>query len=227
MIKAIFFDLDNTLYDQMEYFLSGFATISDHLSQKYALAKDDIYSRLMTLQHTKGSMYTNLFDGLLDSFGIHDKKEVQNLIHLYHTTSVDTLSLYEDAADVLPGLAEDYLLGLITNGNAGMQRRKAAALNLNRLLKIRIYTADIGFPKPSPQGFQYAISISGTQPSESIYVGDNPYTDFAGPYEIGMSTVRIVRGEFKDTSHCDAPISMQVHDFYELEKQLQTFDPAA
>jgi len=227
MIKVVFFDLDNTLYDQMQYFRSGFAVISNYLSRQYALEEAEVYASLMTLHRSEGSMHRHLFDDLLAGFGLHGRSEVKNLIHLFHTAPVHALSLYEDAAEVLPRLAENYILGLITNGNGAMQRRKVVALNLNSLLAIQVYTADIACPKPSPKGFQHGLSMSGSLPAESMYVGDNPYTDFGGPLAVGMKTVRILRGEFKHHSLWGMPASMKVKDFYELEKQLHMLDSTA
>jgi putative hydrolase of the HAD superfamily len=224
MIKAVFFDLDNTLYDQGQYFASGFACVSHYLSQQYPLSRDDVHARLWALHRSKGSMYRRLFDDLLEEFGIHDRSEVKTIVRLFHLAPVEALSPYEDASEILPRLAEDYILGLVTNGNAAMQQRKIAALDLSGLLPIQIYTNDLGQPKPAPDGFEAALSASGTQAAESMYVGDNPYTDFFGPFELGMPTVRIIRGEFKDKNQCDAPISKQVHDFYELENLLRNFD---
>lgn len=224
MIKAIFFDLDNTLYDQALYFSSGFTAISEYLSRQYSLLGDEVFSRLLDLLKTKGSMYTNLFDDLLENLNMHDKEIVNILIYLFHNAPVTDLSLYGDAEDVLPRLSQKYLLGLITNGNSGMQRRKVAALNLNRLLKIQVYTADIGFPKPNPQGYEYAVSMAGIKPSEGVYVGDNPYIDFEGSHIVGMWTVRLLRGEFMNINGRDAQVNLQVRDFYELEKRLQTFN---
>lgn len=220
MITSVFFDLDNTLYDQRIYFASGFKVVADYLCEKYSLEEDTVIKVLYSLLNDKGSLYTRLFDDLLDYFAIYDKKVIELLIKLFHEAPVDSLILYQDVRDVLPRLADKYVMGLITNGYSAMQRRKATALGLNKLLTIRIYTSDIGYPKPEPQGYICALDAASAKPHESLYVGDNPYVDFEGAKSIGMHTVRLLRGEFNKTIALEGLVDKEVRSFYEIEDLL-------
>ena len=217
MIKAVFFDLDNTLYDQDLYFSSAYTAIALHLEEYLSFPSENIFSRLRALHKEKGSMYLTLFDDLLESIGVHEKKMVRVLVELFHNASVDTLVPYEDAGIVLPGLARTFSLGIITNGHAEMQRRKVAALGLSELLPFQIYTAEMGHPKPSVRCYEYAIEMVNVNPEDSLYVGDNPYVDFTGAKNIGMRTIRILRGEFMSRRFYRDFIDAQMNNFYELE----------
>lgn len=224
MIKAIFFDLDNTLYDQDVYFSSAFATIARHLEECFSFPSVDTLSKLRALFREKGSMYPRLFDDLLEGLGSREEGLLRALVELFHRAPVDTLALYEDAASILPRLARSFLLGIITNGQAEMQRRKVMALGLGGLLPYQVYTAELGHPKPSTRGYEYAIEMTEVGPQESLYVGDNPYVDFAGAKHAGMHAVRLLRGEFAST-RCSSDVSdAHVRDFYELEDVISRFD---
>lgn len=172
----------------------------------------------------KGSMYLTLFDDLLESIGVHEKNLVRVLVELFHNSSVDTLVLYEDAGIVLPRLVRTFSLGIITNGYAEMQRRKVAALGLSELLPFQIYTAEMGHPKPSVRCYEYAIEMVNVNPEDSLYVGDNPYVDFTGAKNIGMQTIRLLRGEFMSKRVYPNIIDAQISDFYELEVLISNFN---
>jgi putative hydrolase of the HAD superfamily len=217
MIRAIFFDLDNTLYDQDLYFLSAYTTIARYLEKCFSFPNDYILSILMVLLREKGSMYSTLFDDLLESIGSREENLVRVLVELFHNAAVETLVPYEDAGIVLPRLARTFSLGIITNGYAEMQRRKVAALGLSELLPIQVYTAELCHPKPSKRCYEHAIKMVNVNPGDSLYVGDNPYIDFMGAKETGMYTVRLMRGEFMTVQSIGESVDAQVKDYYELE----------
>ncbi len=169
-------------------------------------------------------MYPRFFDDLLEGLGSREEGLLRALVELFHRAPVDTLALYEDAASVLPRLARSFLLGIITNGQAEMQRRKVIALGLRDLLPYQVYTAEMGHPKPSVRCYEHAIEMANIDPQESFYVGDNPYIDFTGAKHIGMHAVRLLRGEFASV-RCSSDVSdAQVRDFYELEDVICSFD---
>ncbi len=217
MIKAIFFDLDNTLYDQASYFASGFDVIAKYLNKNLSLLKEDVIEYLNKRLKAEGSMYTKLFDDLLNFFSVYDEQLVKILVRLFHEAPVDSLVVYDDVRNILPQLAHKHLLGLITNGCAAMQRRKVVALGLSGVLSIQVYTAEIGYPKPNPQGYIAALQSAEVRAGESLYVGDNPYVDFAGARQLGMYTCRLLRGEFKDVNSNENLVDAEVRSFYELE----------
>ena len=224
MIKAIFFDLDYTLYDQTLYFSSSFAAIARYLRERYSLSEEEIIARLKILLDNKGSTHPKLFNDLLEYLGLCDEQLVKTLVRIFHEAPVESLVLYEDARSVLPHLAQRYMLGLITNGNPEMQRRKVTALGLEDLIPIHVYTAEIGCPKPGVGGYEYAIKAAKVKARESLYLGDNPYVDFIGAKQLGMYTVRLLRGEFmlvKDNSYM---IDFEIRDFYQFENMFPNFD---
>lgn len=227
VLKAVFFDLDNTLYDSASYFSSAFNQIARFLASHFGLSEGLIVEKLWCIFREKGSLYGKLFNDVLAFYALDDSNLVRELVRLFHEAPTDSLELYEDVQKVLPQLAGKYKVGLITNGHPGMQRRKVAALGLQDLLPIRVYTTRIGCPKPNLQGYDHAVRAARVEAEESVYVGDNPYVDFTGAKHIGMRTVRHLRGEFKQVRANRELIDAEVGNFYELEKLLSYFAPLA
>ena len=81
-MKAILFDLDNTLYDGKQYNLGAFNKIAKYLSKKYSLSRQEIYKKLVNLWKKKTSMYPHLFDDLLNSLDL--KNELENIIKIVY-----------------------------------------------------------------------------------------------------------------------------------------------
>jgi putative hydrolase of the HAD superfamily len=192
-MKAIFFDLDNTFYDVRQYYFGAFKEISNYLSKKYRIPKEKIYKILKKLWKKNTSLYPNLFDDLLNIFGL--KKELKNVIKLFNSYE-GKLKPYPDVITILKELKKrQYKLGIITDGNVKRQERKIKLLGIKKFLKIIIYTKNIK-PKPSEKPFLIAIKKLKVNPQNIFYVADNPLIDFEGAKKIGMKTIRLKRGEF-------------------------------
>jgi putative hydrolase of the HAD superfamily len=104
-------------------------------------------------------------------------------------------------------------LGLLSDGQPAVQRRKLAALKLNNLFDAIVITGDIGprFYKPHPAGFEQLIRELDTDPARTVYVGDNPATDFVTARKLGMTTVRVRRGEYAAVPHDPRTVDVCVH----------------
>jgi len=195
-MKAVIFDLDNTLYNVEQYNCSAFKVIAEYLSKKYNLPEQEIYKRLVNLWSEKTSMYPHLFDELLDLFNLGN--ELGNVIKIFNNYA----GVLKPYPDVIPTLNElkkrDYKLGIITDGDVERQKRKLKLLGLDGFFDVIVFTKELGNPKPSAIPFQEAINELNINPQKSFYVGDNPLVDFEGAKKMKMKTVRILKGEFTE-----------------------------
>jgi len=195
-MKAVLFDLDNTLYDAKQYFEGAFRSISKYLSEKYLLCEKMLYDQLMKLWEKKTSMYPRLFDDFLNLINL-DLTEVKNLIEIFNGYC-GKLKPYDDVIPTLKELKKmGYKLGIITDGNPTRQKRKIKLLGLEGFFDTIVFTKYIS-PKPSPLPYMEALNRLNIIPSNAYYVGDNPMMDFKGAKEVGITTIRILRGEFID-----------------------------
>ena len=85
MIKAVIYDLDNTLYDEREYFLSAFRAVSEYASESYEMSVSNIYNVLVSLLDEKGSLYPYLFNDAFTKLGlVYDLTYIERLVSIFH-----------------------------------------------------------------------------------------------------------------------------------------------
>lgn len=108
------------------------------------------------------------------------------------------------AEDTLTALADEYRLGLVTNGSRAMQRPKLAALGLTDAFDVTVYAGSDTPPKPDPSPFHRALNALESTPNEAIHVGNSLPSDVAGARAAGIRPVWIPsNGE--STENDDAP----------------------
>lgn len=192
-IRSIVFDLDDTLYLERDYVRSGIQAVGRWLlKQSGVTGFSDLAQHLW--DHGQRSF---LFDTTLDRLGIEPSATlVAELVDVYHFHE-PRIALAPDAARFLtdPG---HYRFALISDGLAISQRRKVAALQLERFaLDPLILTADLGngFGKPHGHAFELVEAMHGGPPAAIVYVADNPAKDFVAPRALGWRTVQIDRPE--------------------------------
>ncbi len=228
-LELVLFDLDDTLYPEMQYVMSGFR----HVSRKLFPTEDmqnEVYCKMIELfSKDRGHVFDNLAEELIrkgfDDLpgGLGPDTLARYMIDEYRN-HVPRITLYKDAQHVLDKLRSKGLkLGLVTDGTAEIQRKKVEALNLQRLFHCTIYTDELGpgrkYWKPSCYPFQLALDKMALSAQEACYVGDNPSKDFEGPSRLGMSTVWVRResGVYSDACMHTEP-TFQISSLVELEE---------
>ena len=194
MIKAVIFDLDDTLYDEAEYCKSGFAAVAQFLADKPSTPSAEIiFAALWDEFSTRNR--TNTFDGALVKLGInYDCQLIEKLVSIYRT-HLPNLTLPQDSMDVLLQLKQKYTLALLTDGFLPAQRLKVEALGVEKFFASTIYTEELGreFWKPSTAGFEKLLKTLDVKPENAVYVADNEQKDFIGPNAMGLVTIQLIR----------------------------------
>lgn len=195
MIKAVLFDLDDTLYEEKQFVMSGFKAISQYLSKEYNFNQEEIF-KILKSDFENGLRKKN-FDILLEKLNLKEEG-VDALVKIYRE-HLPTLSLYPDAEVILRNFKNKFKLGLITDGYPIVQKNKISALNIKYYFNIVILNDISGNrSKAHTLPFEDAVRKLNVKPGDAIYVGDNPLKDFISAKKIGMHTVRIKRetGEY-------------------------------
>ena len=193
MITTVIFDLDDTLYDEIDYCRSGFHAVSRHLAESRKIPAEKIFDAIWQ-QFTAGNR-TKTFSSALEKLGFSfDDTFIAKLIDVYRSHTPE-ITLPPDSKTVLEQLAGKYVLGLLTDGFLPAQQLKVRALGIEKYFKRIIYTEQLGrqFWKPSPAGFQKLLESLKVQPQNAVYIADNPTKDFLAPNSLGILTVRIIR----------------------------------
>ena len=195
MIKAVVFDLDDTLISEREYIKSGFNVVAEVLSEKYQLLQEDVFFKLMSLFQESPK---NVFNRLLDFYQIdYTTEEIKELIVSYRH-HLPNISLYEDAKFILNELSEKSLkLGVITDGYQVTQRNKLLSLGIDAYFDAIIVTDELGreFWKPHARPYELIKAQLDVEFNEMIYIGDNVSKDFVTAKKLGIKTIHIKRDE--------------------------------
>ena len=191
----IVFDLDEVLYDEKTYVISGFRAVSEFLEKDEAIPKKIIFEYLK--RRLKNGR-ERIFNDLLDNFRIYSQKNLEKCISVYRTHT-PKIKLYSDAKDCLKRL-KNYPLYIVTDGNKMVQKNKIKALNLENHVKKTILTSNYGSrnSKPSTFCFQKICDMEKTSPTNLVYIGDDPHKDFVGLKREGFKTIRLFKGRFKN-----------------------------
>ena len=188
MNKAVIFDLDDTLYPEIDYVKSGFHVIAKYL-ERYGLNEIQSFDSMMELLHSEGR--GKIFDKLLLSHNLYSQDLVNSLVFIYRT-HMPKITLTEQVPILFDILrTKGYKIGILTDGHTIMQIRKVEALGLEKIIDTVVYTDVLGTSnwKPSEIPYKVALELMRATPKQSFYIGDNPKKDFKGANEVGIKTV--------------------------------------
>lgn len=201
-IKLIACDLDDTLTPEIEFVKSGFLACAKVLEKRCGISKDrasEVFGQAFKISSK------HLFDRALEKFAISDSKLKNKLVETYRYHKPN-INFYPDVPEFLKEAKNRNLpLAIITDGDARTQRNKIRALGAEKFFKKIIFTGELGadFCKPSPGAFELLISHFKIEPSEMLYIGDNPLKDFYISAILPIKTARIVRADsaYKDAEY--------------------------
>ena len=194
MIRAVFFDMDDTLYDT-----SGFAAIARRAAVKSMVhnglkcTEEEGYEKLMEIVKEKGSNYDKHFNNLVERVnGTSDPLIVVNGIITYHNTKFAMLKLEPETFSILLYLkSKGYKVGLITNGKELKQWEKLVRLGMYPFFDEVVTSESVGVEKPNPRIFEIAMERLGVTAGTSLMVGNNFDADILGACNAGMQSMLI------------------------------------
>ena len=190
---SIVFDLDDTLYPERSYALSGFRAAAVWAERSLGIKDLDAeMTRLLDLGHL-GKLFAM---ALGKAYPAHSADDLAGLLDAYRTHD-PVIELFPDAVAALDHYGRQGQLGLITDGTHAMQAAKVRALGLAPRFASIVYTDALGaeraYFKPHPRAFEVAAAALGAAGRPLVYVGDNPAKDFIAPNAMGWTTVQVVR----------------------------------
>lgn len=194
MIQTVILDLDDTLYDEIDYCLSGFAAVAENLAARPDMPIAERISESLRRQFSAGNR-TKTFNAALDELAVdYDDRLIPELIQLYRNHCPDIV-LPGDSREILDRLNGRYSLALLTDGFLPAQKLKVRALGIEGYFETIVYTEELGreFWKPSPAGFEKILQTLDTEPKSATYVADNEIKDFIAPNTLGMTTIQLIR----------------------------------
>lgn len=193
-IRCIAFDLDDTLW--------ACRPVIERAEQRFYAWLETHYPRI-TERHTPGELikkrinYMQQYPELQYNLTRLRKDWLTALAqeHEYPLTLVEPgfevfwlarneVSFFDGTLEVLHRLAERFMLGVISNGNASVHH-----IGVGHLFRFAHSAAEAGVAKPHPDIFRQALENVGILPHQAVYVGDDPIRDIQGAANAGLRTV--------------------------------------
>lgn len=220
-LKALVFDLDDTLYPEDAYVRSGFQAVARWLEAAGAMPARPAFEQLWSA-HERGER-GHLFDDLLAACEpAATAVTVPALVQVYRNHAPD-IRFYPGMAGLLDDArARALRIAVISDGFLEAQRRKVEALGLDRWADPILLTDQWGRDhwKPCPMAFERVQEAFGLGPEQLVYVGDNPTKDFQAPNRLGWHTVRLAMPGQGPAKPCLEEARHQVRGVAELRAEL-------
>jgi len=229
-IKAVFFDLDDTLFD-----CSG--SIIENARRRAASAMvqaglpcsvEQAYAMQVELFNKLGPM-ENIFDRMCEQLGC-SKDEQRRLVAVgfkaYNSDEVEDIALYPDVLPTLRSLREKgILLVLVSSGIFERQMKKIKILGLEKEFDL-VLIHDIEKDASKYGNFLQAMKTLRLKPKEVVVVGDKVSSEIKMGNRLGMATVRLLKGKFgrmKPRSELEEPdySIKEISDLLPLLKKIE------
>ena len=207
MIKAVFFDLDETLCDSDTAWhiavKETFQRLCKHapnvsekaVTEAWTTVHQKLFQQLNAGKCSMAEVRDSRFQCLFKELGLPTDKVMEELSDFFCSRYLASLRLYDD----VPVLEElhAYHVGIITNGahdeHTDSQLSKVRHLGLSERIQSLTISGEIGVRKPKVEIFRVACERAGVLPKEAIFVGDSVQNDIVGANRAGMTSVLINR----------------------------------
>ena len=225
MIKAVFFDIDDTLYDTSGFArLARKAAINVMIDAGLPLSSDEAYKLLKEIIKEKGSNYDKHFNILTKRvFGEEKPLLIALGMITYHNVKFALLRLFPKTPSTLIYLkSKGYHLGVISDGITIKQWEKLIRLGLHHFFDEVVTSEEAGVEKPDEKIFRLALDRMGCQPTNSIMIGNKFNKDIIGAINIGMSAILVNskltsdEKEYLEENNIELDVVSNIGDIIEL-----------
>lgn len=202
MKKHILFDLDHTIWDfdrnaeetlmelYQHYKLDELGLSSaEEFILNYTLNNHALWADYHLGKISKDILRAERFKRTFVQMGILPELVPLQFEEDYVRLSPTKTNLFEGSLKVLEYLKQRYQLHIITNGFKETTITKMNLSGLNPYFQNVIISEDVGFNKPHPNVFQYAINKANASLEESIMIGDSLEADIYGAQQFGMEAI--------------------------------------
>ncbi len=175
------FDLDDTLYKEVDFLKSAYRHIAAKLEKQIG---KNISTEMIDLWYAGESV----FDVIKEKYTFEE--DMSNLVSEYRFHKPD-ISLSSGALALIKALRERKVsIGLMTDGRSKSQRNKLSALGIEKYFHEILISEEFGSEKPNPQNFQHFMQFA--EADKCIYIGDNFKKDFISPNKLGWQTIGLL-----------------------------------
>lgn len=217
MIRAIVFDLDNTLTDFMKMKGDAInAAIDGMIDAGLTISREAVRARIDAIYQEQGLEYQRVFDELLESeLGHIDPKILASGIVAYRRARESALVLYPHVHMTLLELTKRGIrLGVVSDAPRAQVWLRLCSLSLQHVFDAVVTFEDTRERKPSPAPFRKVLEMLDVEATQAMMIGDWAERDVAGGKSLGMKTVFARYGDTFGTG--DSGADYDIDDVFEL-----------
>ncbi|WP_025535365.1 HAD family hydrolase [Vibrio parahaemolyticus] len=207
MLKAIFFDMDETLCGTSQADKAAGQKFAAWIQQTYPQLSDPqaflqrylqgVYKKLnaefpqlVALLPDENAFRCGLIQTILAEDGIHiDAEQAQQAQHYFDSARMGEFTFFPGVKEMLTDLRKHYKLVVITNGPIFSQHPKLKATQMDEWVDHIIVGGEEPEEKPAASIFQKALNLVDIKPEEALHIGDSLAADIAGANNMGILSV--------------------------------------
>ena len=223
-IRAVIFDLDNTLINFMRMKDEAVRAAADAMVDAgLEMSWEEIVEGIEEVYREKGIEYQQVFDDFLEKkVGSINWKILASGILAYRRSREAHLVLYPHVQETLVKLAKRGLnLAVVTDAPRREAWLRLAKLGLHHIFDVVVTFEDTGKQKPDPAPFLRALNLLKVDADEAIMVGDWVERDMVGAGKLGIKTAFAKYGDLFESQESGADYELddiaELIDIVELE----------
>lgn len=210
-IRAVCFDLDNTLWDIWPVIVRAERAMYEFLRERYPKVVAEVTLEMMRTARERAALEYPQKQHDFSFLRQQSLREYARMFGYAEEMAEEAFAVFlsernevELYADVRPGLEKlraKYRLFTATNGNADLR-----TIGIDHYFERSLAAREVGALKPDPAIFHRVVDGTGIELSEVIYVGDDPQHDVEGSRRAGMQAIWINRAGAEWPEHLEPPV---------------------
>ncbi|NLI10118.1 MAG: HAD-IA family hydrolase [Elusimicrobia bacterium] len=217
MIKAVIFDIDNTLMDFMRMKRAAVdAAVDAMIDAGLNVKKEEMIEKIFNVYWQEGIEDQNIFDKVLTKeFGQVDYKILAAGIIGYKRAKEGHMTLYPHVKLTMTELMKMGIrMGVVSDAPRLPVWLRIVGLGLHHYFENVVSYDDTGERKPSTKPFKKILELMKLKPDEALMLGDWAERDIVGAKNVGMVTAWARYGNQFDTKISGA--DYEIDDIYQL-----------
>jgi len=216
-VKAIMFDLDDTLLDRDKAVEIMFSVVMEKC-YKNAGITEPLYNEMLgefkKYDNRGFGNKTVLFNSLFERFPPVVRIPECEFREFWDSNFHKCFSIDTERINIAAKIKKHVKTAIITNGSVRSQRGKIEHTGLDKMFEVIIISDEVGIQKPDPKIFELALNKLDVLPENALFVGDRINKDILGCQSAGIRGIWFNPNNFKNET--DIKPFAEIHNFTEV-----------